>query len=564
MSERTVQRLSLRAREAAEVRAVLPRLEDAFRTASLPEVGGRLLIIRQLDLGRFANTASAIQLSARIERQVALQAGAALHAARPDAARAPAVWFRDALEAHTLFALALCTRNGAGAWYWRRAVPAAAERLPDRAAALRATALSLAALDEAPRALPLWTASLARAGQIDRLRSALRSADVAELQRRAGTVPPRTATLHRAIENPEPASDERLASSADGDDASRLIAQLLRLSGMDRAAIHQALAPRPIPAARATSLAAYSDGQPAPDAVGAPAASAATDRPSALRPAKTAPRASADPHPEKTAKSGRSIPASPPRSAEARSGPAAPADPDAAPGIAAADPRHDELDADAPLQTVAAGLPLLLNVLQRIGYADWLAGQPRNVSASFTGLLLDHIASALALPADDPVRALAARPTQRPRLRHWRAPAAWANALARGRGPAVRAGQTLFDPSGRLLLAAWSGPAPRVLKAALDAAKLRDPVSVDPLLDAVLEAWCLGLRRWLRRRAGIGLRDLVCRSGAVAVTPTHLDLWMPLAQVELRIRRQGLDLDPGWLPWVGRIVQFHYVERVPA
>jgi len=27
------------------------------------------------------------------------------------------------------------------------------------------------------------------------------------------------------------------------------------------------------------------------------------------------------------------------------------------------------------------------------------------------------------------------------------------------------------------------------------------------------------------------------------------------------VRRLGLDLDPGWLPWFGRVVRFHYLPR---
>jgi hypothetical protein len=32
--------------------------------------------------------------------------------------------------------------------------------------------------------------------------------------------------------------------------------------------------------------------------------------------------------------------------------------------------------------------------------------------------------------------------------------------------------------------------------------------------------------------------------------------------VSLAVRRAGLDLDPGWVPWFGRVVGFHY-GRVP-
>jgi len=29
------------------------------------------------------------------------------------------------------------------------------------------------------------------------------------------------------------------------------------------------------------------------------------------------------------------------------------------------------------------------------------------------------------------------------------------------------------------------------------------------------------------------------------------------------VRRAGLDIDPGWLPWFGRVVAFQFVGRRP-
>jgi hypothetical protein len=41
-------------------------------------------------------------------------------------------------------------------------------------------------------------------------------------------------------------------------------------------------------------------------------------------------------------------------------------------------------------------------------------------------------------------------------------------------------------------------------------------------------------------------------------TRTHLDLHFRLASVRVDVRRAGLDVDPGWVPWLGRVVRFHY------
>jgi len=39
---------------------------------------------------------------------------------------------------------------------------------------------------------------------------------------------------------------------------------------------------------------------------------------------------------------------------------------------------------------------------------------------------------------------------------------------------------------------------------------------------------------------------------------SHLDIHLPMQAVDLAVRRCGLDINPGWLPWLGRVVHFHY------
>ena len=74
----------------------------------------------------------------------------------------------------------------------------------------------------------------------------------------------------------------------------------------------------------------------------------------------------------------------------------------------------------------------------------------------------------------------------------------------------------------------------------------------------LLRSWLTSMRRWCRLNAEMGLHNLVARSGQVSITPTHIDVWFEPQQADIRIRRVGLDLDPGWVPWFGRVVAFHY------
>jgi hypothetical protein len=81
------------------------------------------------------------------------------------------------------------------------------------------------------------------------------------------------------------------------------------------------------------------------------------------------------------------------------------------------------------------------------------------------------------------------------------------------------------------------------------------------LMDAqrALRRWRLRMRRALRRRVAMHLAAVVQRQAWVSATATHLDVIFPLDEVDLRLRRRGLDSDPGWVPWLARIVTFHFV-----
>ena len=70
--------------------------------------------------------------------------------------------------------------------------------------------------------------------------------------------------------------------------------------------------------------------------------------------------------------------------------------------------------------------------------------------------------------------------------------------------------------------------------------------------------WLDTCRRTLRRQLGIGLASLVLRPAQLAATRSHIDVFFALNATDLRVRRHGLDVNPGWLPWFGRVVAFHF------
>ena len=98
--------------------------------------------------------------------------------------------------------------------------------------------------------------------------------------------------------------------------------------------------------------------------------------------------------------------------------------------------------------------------------------------------------------------------------------------------------------------------------AAIEGPALAD---VNPVLACWLESTLSCLRAWLASALELDSRsyeavvDTLLRvPGRVFATATHVDLVTTLEQARPRVRRAALDLDPGWLPAYGRVVQFHF------
>ena len=53
-------------------------------------------------------------------------------------------------------------------------------------------------------------------------------------------------------------------------------------------------------------------------------------------------------------------------------------------------------------------------------------------------------------------------------------------------------------------------------------------------------------------------RRRVAEEAAIVADPGWLEAHFPLSTVSIDLRRAGLDLDPGYLPWLGVVVRFVY------
>ena len=599
---RRVRRVRLAAPAPELVRRGAVLLEDALRTATVPGADdGRMVLVRRLDVGRIRAGAPPSSLALAVERLLR-EAGVVAVPAAEASDDSSVVVFRDAGEAAALLAVRLARGEGAGAWFWRAAVPgwsaslspaegirialrAAAESPPGAAAvasvlraAMEARVLDRVLASVSPEAasglmaLAGWHPPAPSPAVLDRMEVA--ASDVAPREWRPvlerwiaawGGADARSAWLAAIA-----LVDERPARTADPrliDRASDVVSSVVRSPSRrgieadganpverrtDRTAGEDDDRPR-APASRSSS----EDVEPHPDRPDVHAGRGdreerragedddrrmdASDR----REGEDRDRADGwNPRAEDRADavSGERGRDDPPAASDRR--PSSESDPETDRPVAS-DGRAGEGEPErAPRterpwmpQTRAAGLFFLVGAMERLGMAACLEAHPSLLEADLPARVLLRVAVRVGIPSDDPVTdsLLEMMGTTKADARHdFAAPAAWAGTVVRP-GPTVRRGAATYDAAGRLPIAIGAAAT-----------------------DAVAEAWVAALRRWCRRYARMGLRSLVLRGGRVAFTRTHLDVTMPLSAAEVRVRAAGLDLDPGWVPWLGRVVAFHY------
>jgi len=140
-------------------------------------------------------------------------------------------------------------------------------------------------------------------------------------------------------------------------------------------------------------------------------------------------------------------------------------------------------------------------------------------------------------------------------------------ALQRVSAPLPPVARRVLLERDRPLLAAFAGVDPP--DAPLDS--LTAPPEAAGFLDQALAAapaeigWAPGaLRRYYGGPDPFGdavegrLARLLLRPGRLVLTPWSAELTWPLATADIGLRRAGWDIDPGWLPWIGRVVRFRY------
>lgn len=511
-----VRHLTVQAADAAAARRSAVLVEDGLRTASLPGESSRLLIVRKLDIGAIPAGVNSTAVAQRIElalAQAPLQAISALH---PIAASAAAVYFADEVEACVQLAVRGARGQAPAAWFWPRAVSGWRNgwSAPD---AVRCALAAAARLDSGPAAVVRVIGGLQTEAVLDRALAALVPQDGAALLQLCGwRLPPPDATAapddgtQRALDA-QAAHDARLAAWAErwgADDA-----RTLWLATVLLAVAQPAWASDPLLAVLGAAWLQQLR-HPGSRGLGAPV------RPAAAR-ARLGAAFDQQNEAGESAAGAQLANAQPPRPAAAvrrRADESSPMSTGLPPVAAAAGFSATEAEAESPAEdearaivwwrglplrpTGSAGIWFMLPVLRRLGIQPWLEAHPSLAAAGIMPCVLAELARRLATLSDDPI---------------------WPE-LAPGRAGA-EGGEELEQA------VAW---------------------------------WCEQVEAWCAGPADLSLPDIVRRAGWLYTTRTHVDVFFDLSQADVRIRRLGLDLDPGWVPWLGRVVTFYYETGLAA
>jgi hypothetical protein len=568
--DRLVRRLRLQAGSAEDVAHVLPVLEDALRCASLPDAGGRLLLVRRLALGRLARNATPQALSRLIEERVAQADAQWVPGGTAAAGGAGFVCFTGRLDACTQAALRLLRGQACSEWYWPLAVPEL-QAAAGVAQGLQRLARAVAAWPEARHALPAWAAALVRAGVGPRLAAAIGEPLGEALLAQAGVAMRGSwggPAVHEPADGPrvqgvrtgpgQQGAGQGPAAAAQGGDAPRpraVAAGALRDAAGEPLPrwLHILLqaAGEPVPVQRRSEAGlgrASTASGPAARAEPTPQGGA-VPRPSTALPWHAGPRARHASVPAEPREVAAAPPllvnpepptAAMPHAAPLHAGPLhegeplpepAGLQPSTRPAVAAPGTTPLRVEGEA---TAFGGLLFLLPVLARLGLAQWLdhAGPEAAIPQRILAAALQRLHAA----PGDAAWWLAPCPAVATPVRPVPAPACW-------HGPTL-------------------APVLRTPRGAVPAMDLPQALAAASNADVQAAVWLAAARRWLRRAGRIGLASLVCRPGRLCLTPTHADLLFRLDDSDMRVRRLGLDIDPGWLPWYGRVVGFHYERGV--
>lgn len=230
---------------------------------------------------------------------------------------------------------------------------------------------------------------------------------------------------------------------------------------------------------------------------------------------------------------------------------------------------RDILPSLGGLRSPCGGFLFLLGLLEVLGLKDSL-DWPLPSGHAVGECLLGFLGRILPLPHDDPHWALVPSGSclgeDLPDDFSFHPPEPWVDLLTERAQTMRRLGfQTFRTQRGSFVLADRTGRLvfglSHDLSAGSDDECAHVPnIPLTPLLEGFFRAVRCIVALFLHRRVGWTLRRLVFRPARVVLSPTHVDVFFRLEQADAAIRRWGLDINPGWVPWLARVISFHYSD----
>jgi hypothetical protein len=551
---RRVRHLRVRAPDGGAARRVAVQLESGLRTATLPSARG-VLVVRRLDLGSVVEGASAQTLALLVERKLRELERSALRFDAPGAERAAALRIPDRLAALAVLIERIERDGHAPEWLWRALLPAAALP-PARAAAARRVLAEILSEPEGTRAAVELIGRLVARGAEEGLLESLQESDGPLL-----------------LARPEWGGRSILGVRRETAPGAASRAPVPPVSARWRAVLARAVARWTPEDARSVWLAAVALADARPGALesptllehaaalvhglGAAALRARVERPPREPPLGAAsPRSSAQPAVE------------PPLPLLAE--PVAPR-----PETAAAQPSRPHAQAASEsLEELApsalGGLFFAIRALRQLGFEPFLDAHPLTWDVELGRRVLLGLALRSDAALDDAMLVPLLResdPEDPAELLWERQPLGFAlpsEVRERLALQPLRVATRVGDASAEVLAdaAGWvvavDRPLAPELRAAVSAHESAAALGCDSDLATLVEAWCTALERWLARYTELDLASLVQRRARVRASATHVDVCFEHDAADVRVRRPGLDIDPGWVAWLGRVVRFHY------
>ena len=521
--DRHVRLLRLNGVPRDKVAGLVARVEDALRVASLPQSRpGELLFVRRLDLGEIDLDAPSQRIARTIEALVRRLVAQRIHGEAPGADEAEVVWFRDEVECRALAIQRVLENRPLKAWFWRSSPLRVAPEAPlPPVAELLCLPTSPNAL--APPPIVLFAQILERLTQHSLLEKVLeRLPERGEWQR---SLPPVWTAPWVGAEPPRPAPllplswKKVLLKSLSQQSTHPRRTALLWTAALVRQQPTRAQQPQ-LPRLVAQVIHFLKHMEPEEEEEAAlPASFApplALPEVSASTPSVTPKRpwpVLAEERPERLPLLPPKKKKNPPPPPEGRA-PAPPATPPSPPSPPAATPPPAPPPRWLPDKSWRPHwLPLNIPSLEQL--------QPTGAGGLFFCL---PVLERLKFPAW-----LLAREGL------YEAGFAW-NVL----GALLRKADHPPEDPLAALCTALGAPEP----------------AADPA------PWAGQVEAWLSRlEVEQPLHWLLRRKALLSCTPTHLDMVLPIKEAEIPLRRWALDTDPGWVPYLGRVIATHYLEN---